>query len=151
MVGGNGVLRWMAMGAACLILYDASAFAQAADAPAGAAVIEKPKPRTASAGHCRIAEATFGAVWGPDQLPLLAFTIGPKSAMADLMHADKKPFAGPGVYRNVVIAVYLGKTALDDTHAGLGTVTVNGDGRSGTFVLNDGTTAGHWSCATLAH
>ncbi len=125
-----------------------SAFSQTASP--GRAVIEKPQARSVSGGYCRISEGTFGAVWGPDQLPLLAFTIGPKSAMADVMQADKRPFAGPGTYKNVVIAVYLGKTALDDAHAGLGTVTVNPDGRSGVFALNDGSTAGRWTCGTLS-
>ncbi len=133
-----------------LTLQGSEAFAQATSTTAGAAVIEKPAARTASGGRCRIMDDTFGAVWGPDQLPLLAFTIGPKSAMADMMHADKRRFDGPGTYKNVVIAVYLGKTALEDVHAGLGTVTVKADGRSGTFALNDGSTAGRWACGNLS-
>ena len=135
---------------ALLTLLEGDALAQAASTATGVAVIEKPKARTVSGGQCRITDGTFGGTWGPDQLPLLAFTIGPKSAMADLMHADKRRFDGPGVYKNVVIAVYLGKTALEDVHAGLGAVTVNADGRSGIFTLNDGSTAGRWACGSLS-
>jgi len=131
-------------------LQEGNALAQAASPATGVAIIEKPKARTVSGGQCRMTDGTFGAIWGPDQLPLLAFTIGPKSAMADLMHADKRRFDGPGVYKNVVIAVYLGKTALEDVHAGLGTVTVNADGRSGIFTLNDGSTTGRWTCGNLS-
>ena len=138
---------WIAL----LTLQGGDARAQAASPTTGMAVVEKPKARTVAGGHCRqMEDGTFGATWGPDQLPLLAFTIGPRSAMADLMHADKKRFDGPGVYKNVVIAVYLGKTALEDMHAGLGTVTVNADGRSGTFTLNDGSTAGRWTCGSVS-
>ena len=42
--------------------------------------------------------------------------------MADAMHANKGRYTGPGKYPNVIIAVYLGKTALDDIYAGLGAV-----------------------------
>jgi hypothetical protein len=138
----------------CLALFipqESDAVAQVGSTTAAVAVIEKPQARTATAGQCRVMDGTFGGTWGPAQLPLLAFTIGPKSAMADLMHADKRRFDGPGVYKNVVIAVYLGKTALEDVHAGLGTVTVNADGHSGKFTLNDGSTAGRWACGSLTN
>jgi hypothetical protein len=144
---------WTAIAPPCfmlLALQESNTHAQAASTTAGVATIEKPKARTVAGGRCRILEGTFGGTWGPDQLPLLAFTIGPKSAMADLMHADKRRFDGPGVYNNVVVAVYLGKTALEDVHAGLGTVKVNADGRSGTFTLNDGSTAGRWACGSVS-
>lgn len=68
--------------------------------------------------------------------------------MADMMHASKAPYTGPGKYANVIIAVYLGKTALEDTYAGLGTVVINTDGHTGTFTLNDHTAAGHFECGT---
>jgi len=66
--------------------------------------------------------------------------------MADLMHANKAKFAGPGKYANEVVAVYLGKTALEDAYAGLGTVVVAADGKSGTFALNDGKASGTFDC-----
>ncbi|HEX6534617.1 MAG TPA: hypothetical protein VF041_08465 [Gemmatimonadaceae bacterium] len=111
------------------------------------ATIVKPKARTATTGGCRILGGdTFSGTWGPSQLPTLALTIGPGSAMADQMHANKAPYRGPGRYENEIVAVYLGKTALEDSYMGLGTVTVNRDGRSGTFALNDGTASGSWSC-----
>jgi hypothetical protein len=98
-------------------------------------------------GFCRIvSEGTLSASWGPTALPTLAFTIGPGSVMADSMHANKTKFTGPGTYKNEIIAVYLGKTALQDSYAGLGMVTINADGHSGKFSLNDGSAAGRFDC-----
>jgi hypothetical protein len=109
--------------------------------------IEKPKARTTTGGACRIvSDGTLSGVWGPSSLPTLAFTIGPGSAMADAMHANKGRYTGPGKYPNVIIAVYLGKTALDDTYAGLGTVALSPDGHTGSFALNNGSASGHFDC-----
>jgi hypothetical protein len=66
--------------------------------------------------------------------------------MADQMHANKAKFTGPGAYKNEIVAVYLGKTALQDSYMGLGTVTINADGHSGKFALNNGSAAGHFDC-----
>ena len=111
------------------------------------AVIEKPRSRTVTTGSCRIlGDGTFSGTWGPADLPTLAFTIGPGAAMADQMHANKAKFAGPGKYQNEILAVYLGKTALEDSYGGLGTVIVNPDGHSGTFTTNDGKTSGRFDC-----
>jgi len=115
------------------------------------ATIEKPKALTVSTGHClKRADGTFGAVFGPDALPPLAFTIGPGSAMADAMHASKAPFTGPGQYKNVIVMLYLGKTATQDSYGGLGNVTVDADAKSGSFTLNDGTASGRWRCGSVA-
>jgi hypothetical protein len=138
----------LVLGTALLALAPMHA-AEAQTAPPASAKITRPKSRTASNGRClNDGKGTLGGVFGPSALPPLAFTIGPGSAMADQMHASKAPFTGPGRYRNVIVMVYLGKTALDDTYGGLGTVTVNADGRTGSFVLNDGTAAGTWDCGT---
>jgi len=111
------------------------------------ATIVKPKSRTVTEGFCRIlSDGTFTANWGPSSLPTLAFTIGPGATMADAMHANKTKFTGPGTYRNEIIAVYLGKTALKDSYGGLGTVIINADGHSGKFALNNGSAAGHFDC-----
>jgi hypothetical protein len=111
--------------------------------------IEKPKARSVTGGSCGIlSDGTFSGTWGPSALPTLAFTIGPGSAMADQMHANKAKFTGPGRYTNEIIAVYLGKTALEDSYGGLGTVVIGADGRSGTFVLNNGTASGRFDCGT---
>ena len=119
-----------------------------AAAPA-TATIEKPKPRTVTTGHCRIlSDGTFSGVWGPDALPTLAFTIGPGATMADQMHANKAKFAGPAKYQNEILAVYLGKTALEDSYGGLGTVIISPDGHSGTFTTNDGKASGRFDCGT---
>ena len=66
--------------------------------------------------------------------------------MADQLHANKAKFTGPGTYKNEIIAVYLGKTALEDSYMGLGTVVINSDKHSGTFLLNDKSAAGHFDC-----
>lgn len=117
-----------------------------ATAPASAKIV-KPRTRIVNGGRClNDRHGTLGGVFGPSALPPLAFTIGPRSAMADQMHASKAPYTGPGKYRNVIVMVYLGKTALEDTYGGLGTVTVNADNRTGSFVLNDGSAAGTWDC-----
>src|ERR1700730_6267410 len=101
--------------------------------------IEKPKPRTVTGGSCGILGGdSFSGTFGPSALPALAFVIGPASAMADQMHANKAKFTGPGKYDNVIIAVYLGKPALEDSYGGLGTVVINADRRTGTFTLNNG-------------
>jgi hypothetical protein len=116
----------------------------------GGARIERPKVRSVAGAHCvNFHEGTLGGVFGRSELPLLAFTIGPKSAMADQMHASKAKFTGPGSYKNVVVMVYLGKTALEESYGGLGTITVNSDWRTGSFTLNNGTSKGTWDCGTV--
>ena len=116
--------------------------AQAASDPT--VTIEKPKARTTTGGFCRIvSDGTLSGVWGPTSLPTLAFTIRSGSAMADAMHANQGRYNRPGKYPNVIIAVYLGKTALDDTYAGLGTVLLSRGWSHGSFVLNNGSASGH--------
>jgi hypothetical protein len=113
------------------------------------ATIEKPKARTVTVGGCRIlSDGTFSGTWGPSALPTLAFRIGPGATMADQMHANKVKYTGPGRYANEIMAVYLGKTALEDSYMGLGTMVIAADGRSGTFALNDGSASGHFDCGT---
>ena len=120
----------------------------ASAAPQPAATIDKPKSRTVTRGFCRIlSNNTFSGNFGPNSsMPTLALTIGPGSAMADALHANKANFTGPGTYKNVIIAVYLGKTALEDSYMGLGTVVINADKHSGTFTLNDKSASGHFDC-----
>jgi hypothetical protein len=112
------------------------------------ATIQKPKTLTVTGGRCQLkADGTLGVNIGPDAaMPTLAFTIGPGAFMADQMHANKAKFSGPGKYANEIVAVYLGKTALENSYMGLGTVTVAADGKSGTFELNDGKAAGTFDC-----
>ncbi len=137
-----------ALGVCTALAGSARAVAQGPTSPT--ATIEKPKAMTVSSGHCaKRTDGTFGAVFGPDTLPPLAFTIGPGSAMADQMHASKAPFTGPGEYKNVIVMLYLGKSALQDAYGGLGSVTVGADGKSGTFLLNDKSATGHWSCGRV--
>jgi hypothetical protein len=112
--------------------------------------IEKPRSATASGGMCRISsDGTFGGNFGPNAaLPTLAITIGPGAAMAEQLHANKAKYTGPGKYGNEIIAVYLGKTALEDSYMGLGTIVVAADGQSGTFALNDGKASGKFDCGS---
>jgi hypothetical protein len=129
-----------------LLLLQAASLAIYAAAPPSA-TIEKPKPRTVTTGGCRIlSDGTFSGTWGPESLPTLAFTIGPGATMADQMHANKAKFAGPGKYQNEILAVYLGKTALEDSYGGLATVVINADGHSGTFTTNDAKASGRFDC-----
>ena len=115
--------------------------------PAPTVTIEKPRSVTVTGGFCRIvSDGTLSGNWGPSSLPTLAFVIGPGSAMADQMHANKAKFTGPGTYKNVIVAVYLGKTARQDSYGGLGTVIINADKHSGRFTLNDASAAGHFDC-----
>lgn len=138
------------IGAALAATLGATHVSAQAPATAGAR-IARPKVRTVGTARClNTHDGTLGGVFGPAELPLLAFTIGPKSAMADQLHANKAKFTGPGVYRNVIVMVYMGKTALDDTYGGLGTVTVNADWRTGSFTLNNGTSSGTWDCGAAA-
>jgi hypothetical protein len=110
--------------------------------------IQKPKAQKAAGGMCRIKDdGTLGVTIGPDaKLPVLALTVGPGAFMADQMHASKTKFTGPGKYPNELVALYLGKTALEDAYMGLGTVTIAADGKSGTFALNDGKASGSFDC-----
>jgi hypothetical protein len=113
------------------------------------ATIQKPKALTVSGGICRITEdgSTLGVNIGPNSaMPTLALTVGPRAAMADEMHANKAKFTGPGKYPNELMALYLGRTALEDSYLGLGTVTIAADGKSGAFALNDGKAAGTFDC-----
>src|SRR5437868_8598355 len=106
----------------------------AAAAPQPTATIQKPKTQTVTGGICRLkGDGTLGVNIGPNAtMPTLALTIGPGAFMADQMHANKAKFTGPGKYANELVAVYLGKTALEDSYMGLGTVTIAADGKSGT-------------------
>lgn len=113
-----------------------------------AATIQKPRAVTVTGGRCLTKEdGTLGVNIGPNAaMPTLALTVGPGAFMADQLHANKAKFTGPGKYANEIIAVYLGKTALQDSYIGLGTVTIAADGKSGTFALNDGKAAGTFDC-----
>jgi hypothetical protein len=125
----------------------AAAFSLLFGAPQPSATIETPKARTVTTGFCRIlSDGTFSGVWGPTSLPTLAFTIGPGATMANQMHANKAKYTGPGRYENEILAVYLGKTALEDSYGGLGTVVISADGHSGTFVTNDRKASGRFDC-----
>jgi len=133
-----------------MLLYALAAALAAALALAAppTATIQKPKALTVTGGRCLMkADGTLGVNIGPNaSMPALAFTIGPGAAMADAMHANKAKFTGPGTYANEVVALYLGKTALEDSYMGLGTVTVAADGKSGTFALNDAKATGTFDC-----
>jgi hypothetical protein len=119
-----------------------------AAAPQPTATIDKPKSRTVTGGFCRIVgNETLSGSFGPNRsLPTLALTIGPASTMTDEFHANKAKFTGPGTYKNEIIAVYLGKTALEDSYLGLGTVIINADKHSGSFILNDKSASGLFDC-----
>jgi hypothetical protein len=97
------------------------------------ATIQKPKALTVTGGRCQMkADGTLDVNIGPNAaMPTRAFTIGPGAFMADQMHADKAKFTGLGKNANELIALYLAKTALQDSCMGLETVTVAHDNKSG--------------------
>ena len=134
-----------------LIVAAAASLAFPAQPAEPTARIQKPKPVTVTGGRCQVkADGTLGVNIGPNAaMPTLALTIGPGAFMADQLHANKAKFTGPGKYVNEIIAVYLGKTALEDSYTGLGTVTVATDNKSGTFALNDGKLAGTFDCGAV--
>jgi hypothetical protein len=122
----------------------------AAGAAQPSVTVNKPSSRTVTGGECRVlSDGTLSAHWGPEALPTLGFTIGPGAAMADQMHANKAKFTGPGKYPNEILALYLGKTALDDSFGGLGTIVLNADGHSGTFATNDSKASGTFDCGAI--
>src|ERR1043165_2518444 len=122
----------------------------AAPPPQATATIQKPKPQTVTGGVCRVlSDGAFSVQIGPNpNMRTLAIAIGP-SPMAEQLHANTAKYAGPGKYANEIIAVYLGKTALEDSYIDLGTVTINADGKSGVFALNDGTASGSFDCGAV--
>ena len=128
--------------AACLVL---GATAIGAGQPT--ATIQKPKALTVTGGRCLVAaNGVLGVNIGPNAaMPTVALTVGP-GPMADAMNANKAKFTGPGKYDNEIVALYLGKTATEDVHIGLGTVTINADGKSGSFALKDGSGVGAFDC-----
>ena len=116
------------------------------------ATITKPKSITVTGGVCRVKDdGTLGVNIGPNaSMPTLALTVGPGAFMAKEMHANLAKFAGPGTYQHEVMALYLGKTALEDAYMGLGSVTIHADGKSGSFALNDGKAAGTFDCGAVS-
>ena len=117
-------------------------------AAAPTATIQKPKAQTVTGGICRLTAdgSTLGVNIGPNAaMPALALTVGPRAAIGRSQIENVK-FAGPGKYANEIMALYLGKTALEDSYMGLGTVTIAADGKSGSFALNDGKAAGTFDC-----
>ena len=83
------------------------------------ATIQKPKPMTVTGGPCRIEDdGTLGVNVGPNAAMPGAFR-------AKKMHANLAKFAGPGKNQNELMALSLGKTALEDASMGLGAVVVN--------------------------
>ena len=122
----------------------------AAGAGQPSASVQKPRAVNVSGGLCRLAtDGTLGVNIGPNaSMPTVALTIGPGAFMTD-QKQNKAKFAGPGKYENELIALYLGKTAFEDTYGGLGTVTIAADGKSGTFALNDGKASGSFDCGSI--
>ncbi len=135
---GYGIASLALVGGVALLIAQAAELASV--------TIEKPRLVTVKGGGCRIlSNGSFSGTWGPSSLPTLAFTIGP-TPMTEYTHANAAKFSGPGKYANEILAVYLGKTATEDSYGGLGTVVINADGRTGSFAANDGSTSGRFDC-----
>ena len=102
------------------------------------AKLDKPVALNVSGGACESdGKGSVGANFGN----ALTFNIGP--ATVGVPDMNRAPFLGPGTYRHVMITGYPAKGTV---FAGLGTITVNGDRRSGTFATDDGAASGSWDC-----
>jgi hypothetical protein len=129
----------------------ATAFAAALPVSAAdtiGAVIEKPVSAHVNGGYCRNdGERTVGGVFPSSEDVRLAFSIGPGTYSAfPNSKQSKQPYTGPGTYKNVMMSINAGNRAKPNWIAGLGTIVVNRDGRTGLFKTDDGAASGTWDC-----
>lgn len=109
-------------------------------AASAGAKLDKPVAMTVNSGSCESdGQGTIGASFAV----AMAFNIGPKTGGAAFLKMNMAPYKGPGAYPKVIISGYPDK---GHTFFGLGTVVVNADRRTGTFVTDDGTASGSWDC-----
>jgi hypothetical protein len=98
---------------------------------------------TVNSGACESdGEGTIGANFGN----ALAFNIGPKTGGANILKMSTAPYKGSGTYTKVIISGYPEK---GHSFLGLGTVVVNGDRKTGTFLTDDGKASGSWDCGEV--
>jgi hypothetical protein len=112
------------------------------------AVIEKPVSARVSGGYCRNdGKGTVGGVFPSSEDVRLAFSIGPGTYSAvPNAKQSKDPYTGPGTYKNVMMSINAGNRSKPNWIAGLGTIVVNRDGRTGSFKTDGGTASGTWDC-----
>lgn len=119
----------------------------AATATAGGVRIEKPFQRQFSGAECyRGIGSTAGNVgFGfPNRSDrILAFSLGPLPDGHSPGQENNKPYNGAGTYPNIGIVL---KSPDGIPIVGFGTVTVNPDLQTGSFVFNDGKASGTWDC-----
>ena len=109
-------------------------------AASAGAKLDRPVAMTINSGSC---ESDGHGTIGANFRAALAFNIGPKTGGAAFLKMNMAPYRGPGTYTKVIISGYPDK---GHTFFGLGTVVVNVDRRTGTFVTDDGAASGAWNC-----
>jgi hypothetical protein len=120
-----------------------------AAAGSGGAKINKPFKEQIDGAECFTSKlpkyAGLVAFGFPDRTTRnLAFTIGPLTDGMSPTQEKNMPYHGPGKYTHVGIS---GKSKDGKkTFVGYGTITVNADGRTGTFKLEGGKAGGSWDC-----
>jgi hypothetical protein len=138
-IPGETSTRYTLLLSVCVVLCGSASVA--APAKAGAR-IDKPVSLTVSGGSCENdGKGNIGASFGD----ALSFNIGPATAGGSFLGMSMARYRGPGAYHKVLISGY-----PDKAHAffGLGTIMVNADRQTGTFVTDDGTASGSWNCGT---
>ncbi len=119
----------------------------AAGAAAGGIRIEKPFQQQLAGAECYSgggkSAGNVGFGFPSRSKRVLAFTLGPLRDNLSPGQENNKPYDGAGAYPNIGIAL---KSPNGKSIVGFGTITVNPDLQSGTFVLNDGSAAGTWDC-----
>jgi hypothetical protein len=112
------------------------------------AVIEKPVSAHVNGAYCRNdGKGTVGGVFPSSEDVRLAFSIGPGTYSAvPNSKQSKQPYTGSGTYKNVMMSINAGNRAKPNWIAGLGTIVVNRDGRTGSFKTDDGAASGTWDC-----
>lgn len=103
--------------------------------------IDKPVSIAVNGSSCESdGRGNIGASFGD----ALSFSIGPATIGGSFMGMSLTRYSGPGAYAKVLISGYPDK---DHAFFGLGTVVVNPDRQTGTFVTGDGAASGSWNCA----
>jgi len=118
-----------------------------AGAAAGGIHIEKPFQQQLAGAECYSgggkSAGNVGFGFPSRSKRVLAFTLGPLRDNLSPGQENNKPYDGAGAYPNIGIAL---KSPDGKPIVGFGTITVNPDLQSGSFVFKDGGASGTWDC-----
>lgn len=92
---------------------------------------------------CRVVAGDAGGDF-PAVNPVLRWAVGPQAA--GRVGGSNTPYTGPATYTNAAISG--NNPTTKQAYGGFGTVVVNADRTTGTFVLNDGSASGSWDCGS---